>query len=141
MQCVSGLSFSGTSKEKIYQEFGFEFLRVPCWYRKLYLFNKVLNNKYPKQLFNLIPVSVIFNALKIPLLNTNHNFTKLVFSIHLRKLIPGLRKSETQSLLKTNILTIIRSPPNSTIVIILKDLNLLLFAITTQTQLNLFQRT
>ena len=92
---MPGLSFSDSSKEKVYQELGFEFRRVRCWYRKLYLFNKVLNNKYPKQLFNLIPVSVIFNALKIPLLNTNHNFTKLVFSIHLRKLIPGLRKSES----------------------------------------------
>ena len=34
----------GSSKEKIYQELGFESLRVRCWYRKLCHFYKVLNN-------------------------------------------------------------------------------------------------
>ena len=31
----------GSSKEKIYQELGFESLRVRCWFRKLCLFYKV----------------------------------------------------------------------------------------------------
>ena len=34
----------GSSKEKIYQELGFESLRVHHWYRKLCLFYKILNN-------------------------------------------------------------------------------------------------
>ena len=46
----------GSSKEKIYQELGFESLRVRRWYRKLCLFYKVLNNEHPQYLFNLIPV-------------------------------------------------------------------------------------
>ena len=35
------------SKEKIYQEFGFDSFRVCRWYRKLCLFYKVLNNEHP----------------------------------------------------------------------------------------------
>ena len=30
----------GTSREKMYQELGLEFLQLPRWYRKLYLFYK-----------------------------------------------------------------------------------------------------
>ena len=73
----------GSSKEKIYQELGFESLRVRRWYRKLCLFYKVLNNEHPQYLFNLIPVRPTLhptrNALNIPLLNTNHNFFKNSF--------------------------------------------------------------
>ena len=46
----------GSSKEKIYQELGFESLRVRRWYRELCLFYKVLNNEHPQYLSNLIPV-------------------------------------------------------------------------------------
>ena len=46
----------GSLKEKIYQDLGFESLRVRRWYRKLCLFYKVLNNELPQYLFNLIPV-------------------------------------------------------------------------------------
>ena len=73
----------GSSKEKIYQELGFESLRVRRWYRKLCLFYKVLNNEHPQYLFNLIPVRPTLyptrNALNIPLLNTSHNFFKNSF--------------------------------------------------------------
>ena len=40
----------GSSKEKIYQELGFESIRVRLWYRKLCLFYKVLNNELPQYL-------------------------------------------------------------------------------------------
>ena len=36
----------GSSKVKIYQELGFKSLSVRCWYRKLCLFRKVLNNEH-----------------------------------------------------------------------------------------------
>ena len=75
----------GSSKEKIYQELGFESLRVRRWYRKLCLFYKVLNNEHPQYLFNLIPVRPTLyptrNALNIPLLNANHNFFKNSFHL------------------------------------------------------------
>ena len=126
----------GSLKEKIYQDLGFESLRVRRWYRKLCLFYKVLNNELPQYLFNLIPVRPTLyptrNALNIPLLNTNHNFFKdSLFPstiIEWNKLYPGLRKAESLSLLRLislssygHLLTL------STIVIILKDLNLLLY--------------
>ena len=110
----------GSSKEKIYQELGFESLRVRRWYRKLCLFYKVLNNEHPQYLFNLIPVRPTLyptrNALNIPLLNANHNFFKNSFFpstiIEWNKLDPGLRKAESLSLFKTNILEFIRPSPN-----------------------------
>ena len=82
-QCVALTgAIRGSSKEKMYQ-LGFESLRVRCSYRKLCLFYKVLNNKHPQYLFNLIPVRCTLystrNALNIPLLNTNHNFFKNSF--------------------------------------------------------------
>ena len=111
----------GSSKEKIYQELGFESLRVRRWYRKLCLFYKVLNNEHPQYLFNLIPIRPTLyptrNALNIPLLNANHNFFKNSFFpstiIEWNKLDPGLRKAESLSLFKTNILKFIRPSPNS----------------------------
>ena len=111
----------GSSKEKIYQELGFESLRVRRWYRKLCLFYKVLNNEHPQYLFNLIPVRPTLyptrNPLNIPLLNANHNFFKNSFFpstiIEWNKLDPGLRKAESLSLFKTNILKFIRPSPNS----------------------------
>ena len=124
----------GSSKEKIYQELGFESLRVRRWYRKLCLFYKVLNNEHPQYLFNLIPVRPTLyptrNALNIPLLNANHNFFKNSFFpstiIEWNKLDPGLRKADSLSLFKTNILKFIQNLQTlPTIVIILKDLNLL----------------
>ena len=98
----------GSSKEKIYQELGFESLRVRRWYRKLCLFYKVLNNEHPQYLFNLIPVRPTLyptrNALNIPLLNTNHNFFKNLFFpsiiIQCNKLDPGFRKAEILKFLK-----------------------------------------
>ena len=110
-----------SSKEKIYQTPGFESLRVRRWYRKLCLFYKVLNNEHPQYLFNLIPVRPTLyptrNALNIPLLNANHNFFKNSFFpstiIEWNKLDSGLRKAESLSLFKTNILKFIRPSPNS----------------------------
>ena len=118
---MAGLRDRCSSKEKIYQELGFESLRVHCWYRKLCLFHKVINNEQPQYLFNLIPVRPTLcqtrNALNIPPRNTNHNFFKNSFFpstiTEWNKLDPGLRKAESLSLFKTNILKFIRPLPNS----------------------------
>ena len=57
------------------------------------------------------------NALNIPLFNANHNFFKNSFFpstiIEWNKLDPGLRKTESLSLFKTNILKFIRRSTNS----------------------------
>ena len=133
------MAFTGairlSSKEKIYQELGFESLRVRRWYRKLCLFDKVLNNEHPQYLFSLIPIRLMLyptrNVLNIPLLNTNHNFFKNSFFpstiIEWNKLDPGLRKAESLSYFKTNILKFMQPSPNSVYNCHNpKDLNLLL---------------
>ena len=45
----------GSSKEKLYQELGLEYLSSRRWYRKLCLFYKILNNKHPTYLYNIVP--------------------------------------------------------------------------------------
>ena len=71
--------------------------------------------------FNFIPLKRTLystrNALNIPLLNTNHNFFKKSFFpstiIEWNKLDPGLRKAESLSVFKTNILKFIGPSLNS----------------------------
>ena len=46
----------GSSREKIYQELGFESLQQRRWYRKLCSFYKVFKNEIPHYLFNIIPI-------------------------------------------------------------------------------------
>ena len=103
----------------MYQKLGFEFLRVCLWYSKLCLFYKVLN-KHPQYLFNLISIRRALystrSALNIPLLNKNYKFFKNSFFpstiIKWNKLDPDLRKAESLSLFKTNILKFTRPSPN-----------------------------
>ena len=46
----------GSSREKIYQQLGFESLQQRRWYRKLCSFYKVFKNESPFYLFNIIPI-------------------------------------------------------------------------------------
>ena len=43
----------GSSREKLYQELGFESLQQQRWYRKLCLFFKIIKNQSHKYLFEL----------------------------------------------------------------------------------------
>ena len=45
----------GTSSEKLYQELRLESLKSRRWFRKLCYFYKILNEKSPSYLFDLIP--------------------------------------------------------------------------------------
>ena len=76
-------AIQSTSREKIYQELGLEYLQLRRRYRKLCLFYKVFKNEHPEYLFNLIPVRSTPYATRtagnIPLINTNHNFFKNSF--------------------------------------------------------------
>ena len=47
----------GSSREKLYQELGFESLQQRRWYRKLCLFYKIVRNQSPKYLFELRPTA------------------------------------------------------------------------------------
>ena len=73
----------GTSREKLYNELGFESLHARRWYRKLCYFYKLYVFKQPEYLFNLIPVRTsnyrTRNADDVPYFNIRHNFFKHSF--------------------------------------------------------------
>ena len=48
-------AIKGTSKEKLYNELGLEYLRGRQWMRRLCLFHKIFNLHSPKYLFDIIP--------------------------------------------------------------------------------------
>ena len=73
----------GTSSEKLYQELGLESLKLRRWCRKLCHFYKVLNEKSPSYLFDLIPnlnrVRETRHSNNIPAIHTRHNYFKNSF--------------------------------------------------------------
>ena len=75
----------GSSKEKMYQELGFESLGVHQWCRKFCVFYKVWNNGHPQYLFNLIPVTRTLystrNLQKFSFLMQTKTLKKKIFCI------------------------------------------------------------
>ena len=75
----------GTSREKLYNELGFELLHARRWYRKLCYFYKFYVFKQPEYLFNLIPVRTFNyrtrNADDVPYFNIRDFFQKFFFPI------------------------------------------------------------
>ena len=68
----------GTSREKLYQELGFESLQQRRWYRKLCCLFKIINNQSPSHLFQLVssPNTRYFarNSKNIPQFRTKYDF-------------------------------------------------------------------
>ena len=83
----------GTSREKLYQELGFESLQQRRWYRKLCCLFKIINNQSPRYLFQLVPSP---NTLK-----------------EWNNLDPNIRKSKSINIIKSNISKFIRPKPNN----------------------------
>ena len=91
----------GTSREKLYQELGFESLQQRRWYRKLCCLFKIINNQSPRYLFQLVPSPntryFSRNSENIPQLRTKHDFFKNSFFPSTIKewdnLDPQIRKS------------------------------------------------
>ena len=73
----------GTSREKLYQELGFESLQQRCWYRKLCCLFKLINNQSRRYLFQLVPSlntrHFSRNSENIPQLRTKHDFFRNSF--------------------------------------------------------------
>ena len=111
----------GTSREKLYQELGFELFQQRRWYRKLCCLFKIINNQSPRYLFQLVlsPNTTYFarNSESILQLCTEHDFFKNSFSSLTIKewnnLDPHIRKSKSISIFKSNILKFIRPKPNN----------------------------
>ena len=76
-------AIKGSSREKLYQELRLETLRKRCWLCRLYLFYKIQKNKFPSQLFRLIPntsgMHVARNSNNLKCINAKHNFLKNPF--------------------------------------------------------------
>ena len=75
----------GTSKEKNYQELGFESFQQKRWYRKLCCLFKIIKHRLPPSyLFQLVSSSssrhLTRNSDNIPQIRTKHNFFKNTFS-------------------------------------------------------------
>ena len=73
-------ALKGTSKERLYEELGLESLQDRRWYSRLCYLYKIVVNKSPNYLFNVVPASnTIYNTRNtndIPLMNIRHNFFK-----------------------------------------------------------------
>ena len=54
----------GTSSKKLFQELGLETLKSRRWFRKLYLFYKILHSKSPSYLFKLILFPSSYNRME-----------------------------------------------------------------------------
>ena len=107
----------GSSREKLYQELGFEPLHQRRSYRNLCNFYKVFKNESPRYLFNITPIRHPFystrNHVNIPLFKTNHNFFKNFFFPSTIMEWKNLRNSDTYGTFKNTILNFIRPAPNS----------------------------
>ena len=112
----------GSSREKLYQELGFESLQQRRWYRKLCLFFKIIKNQSPKYLFELIPTVrqayMTRHKNSVPLFNVKHDYFKNSFFpstvIEWNKLDSNIRNSESLAIFKKRILAFIRPCANST---------------------------
>ena len=73
----------GTSKEKLYQELGFEFLQHRRWFRKLCTFYKSFKNQSPRYLYELSPIKTIphntRSPINFPFFHIRHSLFKNLF--------------------------------------------------------------
>lgn len=97
-----------------------ESLQQRRWYRKLCTFFKLVKEKSPEYLFNIIPSNNTRrtrNSENIPQFSVKHNFFKNSFFpsaiIEWNKLDLNIRKLDSFSLFKASILKFIRPCPNS----------------------------
>jgi len=111
----------GTSKEKLYLELGLESLQSRRWFRRLCSFYKILKNKAPIYLYNIIPDLNNFlntrNRNLIPHIFCRTNaFSNSFFPFCVsewRKLDPKISQLESFSQFRKSLLSFIRPLSNS----------------------------
>ena len=110
-----------TSREKLYEELGLEYLRLRRWFRKLSCFYKLSKSEHPHYLFKLIPSRsssyITRNIHNIPFFKTRHTFLKNCFFpstiIEWNKLDHNIRNSSSFNIFRKSILKFIRPSANS----------------------------
>ena len=112
----------GTSTEMVTQELGFESLQQRHWHRKLCCLFKIINNQSTSYLFQLVPSPNTRHFSRnsrnrFPNFGQNMTFLKTLFSPSTIKewnnLDLQIRKSNSISIFKSNILKFIRPKPNN----------------------------
>ena len=111
----------GTSREKIYQELGLEYLSSRRWYKRLCLFYKIINNKSPAYLYNIIPKIRGFhntrNSHLIPnIFSHSDYFCNSFFPYTIKewnKLDKSILDSNSIYSFRRNLLKMIKPAPNS----------------------------
>ena len=111
----------GLSSEKLYQELRLESLKSRHWFKKLCRFYKILNEKSPSDLFDLIPnlnrARKTRHSNNIPAIHTRHNYFKNSFFPSTiskwNNLDCKIRNSGSVSICKKNLLNFIRPCANS----------------------------
>ena len=86
-QCNASLAMTGairgTSKEKLYQELGFESLQHRRWFHKLYAFYKIFKNQSLRYLYELLLIKTTprntTSSINLPFFYIKHNFFKNSF--------------------------------------------------------------
>ena len=126
IQYIASLAITGpirgTSKEKLYQELGFESLQQRRWFHKLCTFYRIYKNQSRSYLYNLVPLQTISRITKpsnnIPCFHFKHNFFKNSFFpsviIEWNNLDISIRNSKNLSTFKKSILQFIRPSPSRT---------------------------
>ena len=115
-------AIKGTSLKKVFQELGLENVKSRRWFRKLYLFYKILHSKSSSYLIKLIPENnnsyALWSALNnlIPFLNAKTNFLKNCFfpAVIIERNNPDVNICNSSSchIFKKLILKFIRHEPN-----------------------------
>ena len=110
-----------SSKEKLHQELGFEYLRLRRRLRKLCLFYKIVVNKSPNCLYNY--VSKFFNPIKLEVVTNffiyiaeQNIFANSSFPYTIKewkKLSPGIRTLVSYEIYKNSLRKFVRCSPNS----------------------------
>ena len=113
-------AIKGTSREKLYQELGLEYLSQRRWFRRLSYFHRIRNSKLPNYLFQLIPTlshNYSTRNVNIPTLPSRTNFYSdsfLPYSIkEWNNIDPDIRNLPSYSIFRKYLLKIIRPSPNS----------------------------
>ena len=114
-------SIKGTSREKLYQELGWESLSKRRWFRRLCLFFKIQMNKHPHYLFELIPslnhhynTRNIFNLPNFFCRTSLFKNSFFPYSIaEWNKLHNNIRNSVSYLAFRKALLNYIRPSPNS----------------------------
>ena len=121
-------AFKGTSREKLYNELGLEYLNLRRWFRRLCLFFKIFKDQSPSYLYNIIPPQRNMYSLRnmdnIPLMGCrtetfSNSFFPYVIS-EWNKLDPDIRSLDSFPQFRMSILNIIR--PTASSVFLIRDM-------------------